>query len=294
MGQKIALVLSGGGARGIAHIGAIEELEAQGYEISSIAGTSMGALIGGIYAIGKLKEYKEWLYTLDRIKVLKLMDFSFSMQGLIKGDKLFKVLHEIVPDKNIEDLPIPFAAVATDIQNKKEVVFTKGSVADAVRASIAIPTIFTPVVKKGAVLVDGGIVNNIPVNRVKRTSGDKLVVVQANADIPVPKEDSLKEEKEDESVYESKLQEFYNYIKEVSPFKKDLSATEEKMGYFDVINKTMNMLINKVAEEMMKSYSPDVLIEVSREACGIFDFYKAEQQVERGRLAARRVLQRKR
>ena len=145
MKQKVALVLSGGGARGIAHIGVIEALEEQEFEISSVAGTSMGALIGGIYALGKLEVYKDWLCTLDKMKVFALIDFTLSGQGFIKGDKVFHKMRELIADANIEDLKIPYTAVAADILNKKEVVFTKGSVLDAIRASIAIPTVFTPV-----------------------------------------------------------------------------------------------------------------------------------------------------
>src|SRR3984885_7183362 len=140
--QKVSLVLSGGGARGIAHIGAIEVVEEMGFEIASIAGTSMGAVVAGVYALGKMEAYKQWLCSLDKLKVFSLVDFSFSSQGLVRGDKLFNITKQFILDANIEDLDIPFAAVAADIINRKEVVFTSGSVFDAVRASIAIPTIF--------------------------------------------------------------------------------------------------------------------------------------------------------
>jgi NTE family protein len=145
--EKVSLVLSGGGARGIAHIGVIEELEKQGFEIKSIAGTSMGALVGGIYAVGKLQEYKNWMYTLDKLDVFKLIDFTLSSQGLIKGDRVFKKMKEFIPDMNIEELNIHYAATATDLINKEEVVFTKGSVYKSIRASTAIPSVLTPVKK---------------------------------------------------------------------------------------------------------------------------------------------------
>jgi NTE family protein len=166
MKQKVSLVLSGGGARGIAHIGVIEELEKQGFEIASISGTSMGAVVGGVYALGKMEEYKNWLYTLDKIKIFSLIDFSFSTQGLVKGDKLLNTVKAFIPDANIEDLSIPYAAIAADIINKKEVVFTKGSLFDAIRASMAIPTVFTPVKTEHGLLIDGGIINNMPINHV--------------------------------------------------------------------------------------------------------------------------------
>ncbi|RLD54901.1 MAG: hypothetical protein DRJ01_17410, partial [Bacteroidetes bacterium] len=143
--KNVALVLSGGGARGIAHIGVIEELEKQGFEIKSISGTSMGALVGGVYAVGKMQEYKNWIYTLDKFDVFKLVDFNVGIQGLIKGDRVFNKMKEFISDRNIEDLEIFYTAVAADIINNKEVVFTEGSVYNAVRASVAIPTVFTPV-----------------------------------------------------------------------------------------------------------------------------------------------------
>lgn len=174
MKKKIALVLSGGGARGFAHIGAIEELESNGYEITSIAGCSMGALIGGMYAAGKLPEVKEWVLALDRRKVLSLVDFSLSLTHLVKGDRVMDALKEIVPDVNIEDLPIPYTAVATDWNSGKEVVFDHGSLYDAIRASISIPLFLNPVKRKDMLLVDGGLVNSLPLNRVVRQPGDLL------------------------------------------------------------------------------------------------------------------------
>ena len=178
MKQKVALVLSGGGARGIAHIGVIEELEKRGFEISSIAGTSMGAVIGGVYTLGTMEAYKNWLYTLDKMKLFSLVDFNFSTQGLVKGDRLFQKMKDFIPDVSIENLRIPYATVATDIIHKKEVVFIEGSLLDAIRASIAIPTVLTPVKTKDGLLVDGGIINNIPINNIKRTPGDILIAVR--------------------------------------------------------------------------------------------------------------------
>ena len=143
--KNINLVLSGGGARGIAHIGVIEELEQQGYIIKSISGTSMGALVGAVYALGKMEEFKQWLYTLGKYEVFKLMDFTLSNQGFIKGDKIFDKMGEFISDSRLEQLSIPLAISATNISLNKEVVFETGSIFDAVRASISIPNVFTPV-----------------------------------------------------------------------------------------------------------------------------------------------------
>jgi NTE family protein len=282
MKQKVSLVLSGGGARGIAHIGVIEELEKQGFEIHSIVGTSMGALVGGVYALGKIEEYKEWLYSLDRMKVFALVDFTLSSQGLVKGDKVLNKMKEFIPDANIEDLNIHYAAVAADIINKKEVVFQTGSVFEAIRASMAIPTVFTPVKTKNGLLVDGGIINNIPLNHAKREPGDLLVAVNVNADIPLEKPVvSKKKDKADQSAYQQKIKEFYQYLQEILP-----SNKEEKLGYFDLINKTIGMMAYHIGQTNLKNHPPDILIEISRDACTTYNFYKAKEMVEIGRHAA--------
>ena len=166
--MNVALVLSSGGARGLAHIGAIEELESRGYTISSIAGCSMGALVGGVYAAGKLEEFREWMKTIDKKKMLELTDFSLSINHLVKGKRIIDAIMEFVPDINIEDLPLPYCAVATDLKDGREVVFNKGSLFEAIRASISLPSFYEPVQRDGMILVDGGVINPIPLNRVKR------------------------------------------------------------------------------------------------------------------------------
>ena len=201
MNKRISLVLSGGGALGLAHIGVIEELEKQGFEIVSIAGTSMGALVAGAFAMGKLSEFKVWMCSLDKLKVFKLVDFTLSWQGLVKGDKVFNRMKDFMPDANIENLRIPYAAVAVDIVNNTEVVFTSGSLYKAIRASVSIPTVFTPVETKTGLLVDGGVMNNIPINRVKQIAGAQLFAVDVNANIPVDKPKiSKKKSTENQSV----------------------------------------------------------------------------------------------
>ncbi len=277
--KKVALVLSGGGARGIAHIGVIEELEKQGFEIVSISGTSMGALVGAVYALGKMEEYKNWIYTLDKKEVFKLIDFTFSSQGLVKGDKVLKKMKEFIPDRNIEDLKINYSATATDITNKKEVVFTKGSIYEAVRASIAIPTVFTPVKIGDSLLVDGGVTNPVPINHVKRTKGDILIVVHVNADVPVYKPFiSIDEKNKKQSKYQKNIDAFQNEF--------NSKTKKEKLGYFKLINKTVGILTYQISKMTIEKFPPDILINVSRESCDIFDFYKAAELVEIGRHAA--------
>ena len=282
MKKNVSLVLSGGGARGIAHIGVIEELEKQGFEIKAISGTSMGALVGGIYAVGKMQEYKNWIYTLDKLEVFKLIDFTFSTQRLIKGDRVFKKMKEFIPDMNIEELKIHYAATATDIINNKEVVFTKGSVYDAVRASIAIPTVFTPVKAENSILVDGGVINPVPITHAKRTKDDILIVVHVNADIPVYKPFISESEKDKkQSIYLNKIKKFQEQLHKINP-----KSKKEKLGYFDLIDKTLSSMTYQMSKMSIEKHSPDILINISRNSCGTFDFYKAEELVEIGRHAA--------
>ncbi len=277
--KNVSLVLSGGGARGIAHIGIIEELEKQGFNIKSISGTSMGALVGGIYALGKMQEYKEWIYTLDELEVFKLIDFTFNSQGLVKGERVFEKMKKFIPDKDIEKLKINFIATATDITNRKEVIFTKGKICKAIRASIAIPTIFTPVKTKNSILVDGGVINNIPINHVKRTKGDILVVVNVNADVPVYKPHISKRKKEKkQSIYLKEIRKLKNKLDEINSKNKN-----KKINYFDIINKTISILTQQISKMKIEQFPPDILINVSRNSCGVFDFYKAEELVEIGR-----------
>ena len=178
--QNVALVLSSGGARGLAHIGAIEELEAEGYHITSIAGCSMGALIGGVYAAGKLEEFREWMKTIDRKKMLELTDFSLSLNHFVKGTRIIEAIMEFVPDVLIEELPIPYCAVATDWKAGREVVFREGSLFEAIRASISLPVFYEPVRRDGMILIDGGVTNPIPLNRVARHEGDILVGIDVS------------------------------------------------------------------------------------------------------------------
>lgn len=287
MKQKVALVLSGGGARGIAHIGVIEELESRNYEITSIAGTSMGSVIGGVFAAGNMVALKEWLVTLDKRKVLHLVDFTLSKQGLLKGDRVFKAMKEFIPDTLIEEMRIPFAAVAVDILHKREVVFTTGSMYNAIRASVAIPTILTPVRTVDGLLVDGGVMNNIPIDHVHREKGDLLLAVNVNADIPVSKPAiSKKDHKARETRYRKVIREFDKHLVRLGPRNEEVN-----LGYFDLISRTIGVMTHQMAQMSLKNHSPDILIEISINSCGMYDFYRAEEMIEIGRHAARERLE---
>ena len=167
----VSLVLGSGGARGLAHIGVIRALEEAGvFEVRSVSGSSVGALIGAMYAAGKLNEYEEWVRTLTTRDIWGLLDFSFTWSGLFKGDKLMSKMQEMLGDVLIEDLPVAFTAVATDVDRRREVWLDRGSLYEAVRASIAIPGFFTPVVRDNCVLVDGGLLSPLPIAPVQRLS----------------------------------------------------------------------------------------------------------------------------
>ncbi len=285
MKQAISLVLSSGGARGLAHIGVIEELERQGFEIKSIAGTSMGALVGGVYATGKMEEYKNWLSGLDKLDVFKMIDFTLSTQGLVKGDKIFKVMKKMVPDINIEDLSIPYVAVAADIINHNEVVFDKGNLFEAIRASISIPTVFTPAKVDKLCLVDGGILNPIPVKYVTRFDDDLLVIVNVNAHTPYIKPANLiKTQKRNGFLYNEKVKLFQDKLTNLFPKEK------ERLSYFNLISETISIMLNQISLLTIEKSKPDILINISRKSCGAYDFYKATEMIEIGRFAAKKSL----
>ena len=180
MKKRIALVLGSGGARGYAHIGVIEELESRGYEIACIAGCSMGAVVGGIYAAGKLDQYRDWIQSLDYLDVLRLVDVSFRL-GAIRGERVFGQIRNIVGEINIEDLRIPYTAVATDLTHQQEIWFQEGCLHQAMCASAAIPSLFTPVMQGNRMLVDGGLLNPLPIVPVVSSHCDLIVAVNLNS-----------------------------------------------------------------------------------------------------------------
>lgn len=175
--MRVALVLGSGGARGYAHIGVIRELEARGHEIVGVTGCSMGSVVGGMYAAGKLDEFEAWVRKVQWAQVLWYMDLALSGPGLMRIDRIMDVLAEIVGDVEIQDLPLPYLAVAVDIAAQREVWFTNGPLLTAIRASIAIPTAITPVVLNGRLLVDGGMLNPLPLEPAAMVRADAVVAV---------------------------------------------------------------------------------------------------------------------
>ena len=269
--QKVALVLASGGAKGFAHIGAIEALEESGYEITSIAGASMGALIGGIYAAGGLDKVKEWMYDLTDREVFRLVDFTLSPHALVKGNRLMDALKAIVPDCNIEDLEIPYCAVATDLKEGQEVVFRSGSLYDAIRASISIPMLFRPVEHGDMLLIDGGITNGLPLDRVVRTEGDKLVAVNL--------EDYEWEDGEEErQQMEGKASPFSILSRK---FQKGLNALSN--NYISLTYDTISILMKRNTEMALRLTPPDIYLNVSLGEYGSHDYDEAEAIAKLGR-----------
>lgn len=271
--KNVALALSSGGARGLAHIGAIEELEAQGYHISSIAGCSMGALIGGVYAAGKLNEFREWMKTIDRKKMLGLIDFSLSLNHLVKGTRIIEAIMEFVPDVNIEDLPIPYCAVATDLKAGREVMFRKGSLFQAIRASISLPSFYEPVMLNDMILIDGGIINPLPLNRVKRQTGDILVGVDVSGHDYKAQWDELHRltamQKSDTSL-KTKILDM-------------LIPDNIEFNYYTVLSRASSLMIRQNSILMAQFMNPDILIDIQMNRYGTFDFDKSEKLIAIGR-----------
>ena len=283
MKKKIALVLSGGGARGLAHIGAIETLESHGYEITSIAGCSMGALIGGMYAAGKLPEVKDWVLALDRRKVLSLVDFSLSLTHLVKGDRVMEALKEIVSDVNIEDLPIPYTAVATDWNSGKEVVFDHGSLYDAIRASISIPLFLNPVRREDMLLVDGGLVNSLPLNRVVRHSGDLLFGINVSTH-------DYQDELLMQQFVERKLLSKSMPAAVMNRIMKHFEGIN--INYVTLLMRTIAIMLEQNTRQQILISRPDLVVQVPMKRYGVFDFDKAAAILQIGKHKTSRALRR--
>ena len=288
MNKKVHLVLGSGGARGIAHIAVIEQLEKEGYEIIEVIGCSMGAVVGGIYAAGHLQEYKEWLLSLTRADVFELLDFTFTKLGFVKGEKLFAKHKEVTGDLQIEDFDIPFTAVATDMKHNEEVYFRSGNLYKALRASVSIPGLFTPIVQDGKVLVDGGVLNPVPVNLVDKKEDAIIVAVDLNARTIEPEE--IKSAKKNS---ESGTQKWFERLvpDQVLEFtKKQSKQEEEAFSLLELMESTFSFTQDRLTSLMFEMYKPDLIINIPRNTCGTFDFYKAKDVYEAGKKACKDAL----
>jgi NTE family protein len=275
--RTVSLVLGSGGARGLAHIGVIQWLTEQGYEIRSIAGTSMGALVGGIYATGKLDVYAEWVRALERMHVLRLLDPTMGRAGIFKGERIISVLRELIGDCDIQALPIAFTAVATDLDSGQETWLRSGPLFDAIRASIATPMVFTPVRHGERTLIDGAVVNPVPVAPTLDDGTDLTVAV----DLSGPPE-SRSPSKADLTLkrgnrYHRGILNFFDSVRP-PPRRKEPSH-----GLLDVAFAAMQSMQDTIAELRLSAYSPDVLIKIPRNACGFFEFWRADELIALGR-----------
>lgn len=285
--KQVALVLGGGGARGLAHIGVIEELLRRGYEITSIAGTSMGALVGGIYATGDMLAFKAWVEKVTRFKMFRLLDFSLGGEGLVKGDKIIDTLQEFISDMPIEHLSIPYTAVATDMITNSEIVLSRGSLFEAIRASISLPAFFTPVRRDGKVLVDGGVLNPLPVNRVTRHRGDILIAVDVN----VPGEDRAEiPETAIAPAEEETNTGFAAWLKRMFSSDDDKPEAETDYNQFTLLMQSIDMMTEQMSQQVIALHHPDLVIPIPAASYSLLEYYNAEEIFQLGMNTACRVL----
>ena len=316
--KRVALALSSGGPRGFAYIGALEVLQERGYEVTAVAGTSIGALVGGVYAAGRLAEFKEWLLLLNTRKVFSLVDWSLSMSHLVKGEKIIKAIKEVVPDVKIEDMALPFSAIATDLYTGEEVVFDKGDLFSAIRASMSIPSLFKPVQYGETVLIDGHSSNCLPLNRVKRTKGDILVGFDTNYfDVEAIRAtvaeahkitadyEELQEEKNaevkalsatiksDENIsFWRKLVALgavrFEAMREVRAFREEhienLPDVDWESNFYGIIDRTFSVMNQHNSRLMTELCKPDILVQMPFDSYGdISDYALAEEIIQKGR-----------
>lgn len=284
----VSLVLGSGGARGYAHIGAIEEIERRGYEIIAISGSSIGALIGGMYAAGRLAEYSDWVKSLSWIKVVRLLDFTLS-KGAIRGDKIFVQLAEILGNPQIQDLPIDYTAVVADLARQKEVWYQKGPLLDAIRASVAVPGLFTPVIKGASVLVDGGVLNPLPIIPVVSSQADLIIAVDLNtgdvnhSHLKLPSNKHLRR---------SGMSDEWNMPDvDTSVAEHDSKEPNEIGGRMDILLNSVEVMQASLTEYKIAGYPPDLVVRIPKDLCSFYDFHCAAETIEYGRLATREKLE---
>jgi NTE family protein len=294
MTKTVSLILGSGGARGLTHIGVVRELEAHGYQIASIVGCSMGSLIGGFYAAGKLDDFESWVTTLSKWDVLRFLDISLTNRsGMMKGDLIMNELRALIGDTNIEDLPLPFTAVATDVVSKKEVWLSRGDLFDAIRASIAIPGIFTPKLIEGRSLVDGGLLNPLPVAPSTDDATDLTIAVSlAGREVSQPLGPNPLPPREGSiEAYRSRIETFIDTVQSKLGMEQAAEQGEEQpMPLTDVLMAMFDTMQAAISRYRLASYPPDILIDIPYNVCQTHEFYKAEQLIEAGRYWANEYL----
>ena len=279
----VSLVLGSGGARGLAHIGIIKWLVDNDYQIKSISGSSIGALIGGVYASGNLAKYEKWVCGINKMDIISLLDIAWQSNGLVRGDKIINTLVELLGDQLIEDLPLSFTAVASDIKHEKEVWINSGSLFEAIRASISMPLFFTPVTRNGAVLIDGGVLNPMPIAPTFSDQTDLIIavslggVIQKKITKPVNVLPKKKQPVGRDAYIHAKIMTFINSIRN--------GYTVEKSpdwGALDVVNQALDAMQSTITRQKLAAYPADYIIEIARNACGILEFDRAQEMIDLG------------
>jgi NTE family protein len=285
--KPCVLALSSGGARGFAHIGVIEGLVAHGWEIGAVSGCSMGALVAGVYASGKLEEFKKWACNLERSDVFRLYDFIFSTRGIMKGEKVFNEIKKFIPETPIESLPISFSAVGTDLRNKRPVIFNSGSLYDAFRASSSIPGVMKPMLIDGQEVLDGGILNPLPIDLLPKSEGTSVIAVDVCANLPFEIPEKSRSEIQNETEFKNQVDEvlrkWFGVRRQIKMQSEPTQPIPKQFGFFELLLKSNDLMQDKLTEKIIEIHKPDVVIKGSRDAFGTFDFYKAREIIDYGR-----------
>ncbi len=275
--KTVSLVLGVGGARGLAHIGVIQWLTENGYIIRSIAGSTMGALVGVINATIKLHVYAEWVSAIERMDVVRLLDPAFSRAGLFKGERIIGVLRNLIGDCAIEDLPISFTAVATNLVSGEEVWLREGKLFDAIRASIATPLIFTPFQYGARTLLDGALVNPLPIAATRGDTTDLTIAVNLSAPAelrPLPPVSALTV---NGGVNRPRIRAF------IESLQRARTPGIHARGPIDIAFESMQMMQDTIARLRIAANLPDVMVEIPRNACGFHEFWRAKELIALGR-----------
>jgi NTE family protein len=275
--KTVALVLGSGAARGHAHIGVIQALEERGYDIVSISGCSIGAIVGGVYAAGKLAEYREWAESLDRMKVIRLLDMSILKGGYIKGDRFFEKIEEMIGETDIASLPISYTSVAVDLLNQKEFWFQRGDLISAMRASSAIPSLVSPVAFNGRMYVDGGVLNPLPIIPCVPAGADYIVAVDLNGPAEGDYEE-VQESDSEEPAWWSNTKDFFSKNKEADK----PEYTPENWGRLQTINMMFETMQESLTQYKLAGYPPDLLISIPKDISGFYEFWRANELIEFG------------
>ncbi|WP_250034320.1 patatin-like phospholipase family protein [Paractinoplanes maris] len=287
MSRSVALALGSGGARGFAHIGVIEVLEERGFTVSAVAGSSMGALVGGVMAAGRLKAFKDWAVALKQRDVLRLIDPKWAAAGAMGADRLINHLNEFLTDIEIENLPIPYTAVATDIEARREIWFQKGLLRTAIRASIAIPGVITPVVVDGRLLADGGLLNPVPIEPTAASGADLTIAVSLQA--PRPAQEPASPVRA--AAAPQWVEEWRGRLRQVLHTRGPKApALPEDLRIGTVLGLSLDAMQDLIARYRMAGLPPDIHIAVPVSASGILDFHRAADLVTLGRDLATKAL----